>query len=74
MKVGAAVDELIARLDTLVAPIVTPSHQREDPVKARVDDDNAAVLAAFLAQQYEARDWGICDVEAGYVVPAPARR
>ena len=67
-------DEFIAKMDTLVSILVTPDHQPEDPVKARVDDDNAGVLLALLTQDFDGEplDTTACSVEAGYVLPAPS--
>ena len=56
VAVGVALDEMVARVDTLVAVIVTPDHSPEDPVKARVDDDTAGVLAAVLTQRFNITD------------------
>ena len=80
---GVLLDAATAYADTLVAVIVTPDHTPEDPVKARVDDDNAGVLRALLTQKplesdeeehgasSDGEGAGNCDSEAGYVLPAP---
>jgi hypothetical protein len=65
-------DYAIAVGDTLAAVVVTPDHSPEDPVKARVDRDVARLLTRFLNQNYPSNlSLSECDLEGGYVVPAP---